>query len=107
MSYDISDRLQQISHQLTEVSAHLDAAPVKADTADLMAALKVIEDYYKDDFCHNCDIDFGESPGTTYKTGISLEFYIEADWWHNVSLALRKLNEDLAHKAMLENTDSP
>lgn len=57
---------------------------------ELIDACLTIESYYKT-FCNECDEDWGEKPGTCYNQGVSMEFYIESDWWHDASLALRKL----------------
>jgi hypothetical protein len=59
---------------------------------ELLDALDYIDSYYER-FCGELDEDFGDEPGTTYKDGVSIEFYIEADWWHKVSLILRSLRE--------------
>ena len=62
--------------------------------AKLMEAIRPVDRYYKNDFCKELDKDYGEPEGTTYKDGISLEFYVEAADWHNISLAFRELDND-------------
>ena len=59
--------------------------------AELIHACETIDAHYKT-FCNELDrYDYDQPEGTTYEEGIRLEYQIEADWWHDVSLALRKL----------------
>lgn len=71
----------------------LDKQPSLTAISDLIQACSMIEDYYREEFCPALDREYGDPEGTTYKVGANLEFYIEADWWHEVSLALRRLQE--------------
>jgi len=50
----------------------------------------VIEESYQN-FCNELDENWGDPGGTAYENGVSIEFQIEADWWHDISLILRKL----------------
>lgn len=59
---------------------------------DLVKACEVIDNVYYE-MCGVYDIEDGLSQDTTYNEGVSIEFYIEAEWWHEVSIALRKLKE--------------
>lgn len=86
----LSDRIHHAKHQLNLVLEELAKVPDKSTLVDLFAALENIERHYIE-FCASCDE--GQEPGSTYRDGISLEFYIEADWWHDVSVALRKLKQ--------------
>ena len=61
----------------------------KATMSKLIEACKGIDVFYKE-WCDNLDIEHGDPVGSVYKNGINLEFEIEADWWHDVSLALRE-----------------
>lgn len=61
--------------------------------ADLVEACERVDAYYKQ-WCRELDEETMEDEGTSYRDGISLEFQIEADWWHDISLALRKLRKD-------------
>ena len=87
---EITDALRSMAVTLNDVAIDLDNAPEAAEMRDLFKALKSIDDYYKNEFCKELDETYEETPGTTYKNGISLEFEIEASWWHEVSLILRK-----------------
>lgn len=58
----------------------------------MLQAVRVLDEHYKE-FCNEFDENDGSSEGTTYKQGINIEFYIEADLWHDVSLALRKIDQ--------------
>jgi len=86
-----------IVQKLTNAKAYIDYAidllnetPEKNALAELIQACKALDNYYKE-YCDGIDEDRGESIGTTYNEGISMEFYIEAEAFHDISLALRKL----------------
>lgn len=83
--------IEHAKRLLTTVEEDLKNAPEKADIVELMEACERIDRYYKNRFCVEMDAEYGEDEGTTYEDGISLEFYIEADWWHDISVVLRKL----------------
>jgi len=87
VSYD----LERAQHLIQRAIDDLKEAPEKETIAELLDACEAVDRHYKERFCHECDLDYGEEEGTTYEHGISLEFYIEADWWHDISKAIRKL----------------
>lgn len=68
----------------------LDRDPEKEALLNLVEACEKIDAYYEQ-WCKELDEEIGENEGASYKYGVSLEFQIEADWWHEVSLALRQL----------------
>lgn len=70
----------------------IEKAPQMNAILGLIEACQHIEERYEQ-FCVEQDEDAGDESGTTYKYGVSLEFYIEADDWHRISLQLRKLRE--------------
>lgn len=70
----------------------LEKEPEKGVVNDLIEACQEIDQDYEE-FCSEVDIDCNCSPGDTYKNGVSLEYQIEAEWWHKVSLALRKIEK--------------
>jgi len=86
----LSDRIHHAKHQLNLVLEELAKVPDKSELVDLFEALTNLESRYIE-FCESCDEGQGQELGTTYRDGISLEFYIEAEVWHEVSKALRKL----------------
>jgi len=88
----IKDDIEIAQRYLQKVQKGIEDTPNLEALNELMEALIPIEMHYRD-FCEGCDQDFGDEPGTTYEDGISLEYYIEASWWHEVSLALRKLGK--------------
>jgi hypothetical protein len=92
MAIDTKDYLETAKRYLDAALVDLEQAPDKTAIADLLRAIRSIDNYYKE-WCNEHDEDMGEEPGTTYEEGISCEFYIEADWWHEVSVALRNLNK--------------
>jgi len=78
---------------LKKVKRGIEDTPNLEALNELMEALIPIELHYRDNFCAGCDRDFGDEPGSAYEEGISMEYYIESSWWHDVSLALRKLGK--------------
>ena len=85
----LSDRVHHAKQQLDLVIKELAEVPDKSELFDLFKALDGIEQRYIE-FCDTCDDD---EPGATNRDGISLEFYIEAEEWHKVSIALRNLRK--------------
>lgn len=85
------DDLERAQNLIQRVITDLNEEPEKEALTELLDACESLDRYYKERFCAECDLDYGEEPGTTYEHGISLEFYIEADWWHTISQAIRKL----------------
>jgi len=90
---DIPYELKRAQNIIQQAAKDLESAPEKADIVELIDACERVDLYYKERFCEELDADYEEAEGTTYENGISLEFYIEADWWHDISLALRKLRD--------------
>lgn len=82
--------LKKAKQYLDNVIVKLDEAPEKIEIAELIAACQKLDNYYAD-FCEEIDEEYGDEKGTAYKNGFSLEFYIESDNWHEISLALRRL----------------
>ncbi len=87
----IKSDIETAEQYLNRAKESLDEVPNVEALSELLDALFVIENYYRDRFCPEMDEDFGDDPGTTYEDGANIEFYIEADWWHDVSKAIRKL----------------
>jgi len=83
------DKLKRIKSLTDSILKDIENVPEKAAISNLLKALQLIEDYYKS-WCREHDDDTGDAPGTTYKNGTFIEFYIESDWWHDVSKELRK-----------------
>jgi hypothetical protein len=63
-------------------------------SAELLDAIEALDEHYKE-FCSELDIQDDLEPGTTYNDdcGVPIEFYIEADDWHNISLAFRNMRK--------------
>lgn len=89
---DFKTKLEMANKWLTNAIESLDNLPTEAVIADLIEAVESIDSYYKD-WCDEMDEDNGDEIGTAYENSAYIEFYIEADWWHKVSLALRKIKE--------------
>lgn len=92
---EIERQLEIIKYEADLIKESLNKTPEKAYIADLLKACTALDNYYKQ-WCDEGDEDCGDAKGTTYnsKGGISMEFYIEASDWHQVSLALRKLTNE-------------
>ena len=97
----ILDHIERAQVHLERAVKDLQADEQVGLTADLLRALLALEEQYKE---HTLDLDreHGERPGTAYHEGGNcIEFYIESDAWHEISVALRKWmadNPDWSHK---------
>lgn len=87
---EINERLIFAKNYIDAALKDLNEAPEKNDIAELLYLLKELDAYYKE-WCTEHDEETGEDEGTTYEHGVSLEFYLEAEDMHDISLALRKL----------------
>lgn len=90
MTFKLEQAQRLIDSALTDLKENPEIDAV--DT--LLDACESIDLYYKNRFCKEMDSEYNDPEGTTYEHGISLEFYIEADWWHDVSKALRILRPE-------------
>lgn len=93
MSYGLTDQLEEATRLIQEVAKSLEDSPEheKSQAAKfLIEKCEIIEERYKE-YCEECDDSFGYEPGTSYKEGVNMEFYIESSDWHQISLALRVL----------------
>ncbi len=88
------ENLKTINNQLTNVIKTLEQvnAAKLGLVADLIGACQEIDTEYKD-FCNEIDDENEQEIGITYAKGISVEWQIEADWWHPISKILNKINE--------------
>ena len=89
----MKNELEYARNYIDEVLRRMEKYPEKGAISDLLRAVKSIDLYYEE-FCDQVDEDYGQPEGTTYRDGISIEFYIEAGAWHDISLALRKLEKE-------------
>ena len=65
----------------------------KSALTEVLRGCRDIEEQYKE-FCEQRDAAEGEEKGTNYAQGVNMEFYIEGLSWHDVSLALRRLEKE-------------
>lgn len=86
-------KLERAKQIIQDSLDDLDSIPETEALSELFDALLVIDSNYRNEYCLNVDAGYNEKPGTTYEDGTCMEFYIESDWWHDVSLALRKLGK--------------
>jgi len=89
---DIEWDLQQVENLLTRIRERIEADEDIGLLAELMETVGVLDERYKE-FCDEIDREDGEEVGSMYNDefGPNIEFYIEADDWHKISLAFRKL----------------
>jgi hypothetical protein len=87
------EKLLAAKTRLDDVISLLEHEPELGAISDLIEACEDIDYYYKHHVCKERDDGDGLVDGTTYKNGMNVEFYIEAEDWHRVSLALRKLRK--------------
>lgn len=94
MIRDIEQHIRTIEGLLAHIRVYLEADKTIGITKELVDALNGFDEIYKE-YCEGIDETNNEEPGTTYNNpyGPNIEFYIEADDWHRVSLALRELNK--------------
>lgn len=90
---EIEDNLIRAKNLIDTSLSDLRSAPEKADISELLDNVQKLDNYYQQ-YCDEIDETAGDEIGSTYRDGISLEFYIEAEWWHDISLAFRKFRRD-------------
>ncbi len=86
------DNLTKAKMLIDEAIGELKSTPEKKIIAELLAACEIIDAHYKE-ACDDIDDALREKQGTAYRDGWNMEYYIESDWWHQVSIQLRKLKE--------------
>lgn len=89
---DMRWNLKQIQRYADSALAELDRTPQQEAIMELMETCQKIDDYYRDYFCE----EFKEMDGDDIynsEGGVNVEFYIEADDWHDISKALRKIKQ--------------
>ena len=89
------DDLETINRVLERVKNALREEENIGLAADLLRALLKLDERYKEVTLEQDNMD-GLPPGTTYHDdyGVPIEFYIEQDDWHDISLALRVWQND-------------
>lgn len=88
-------KLDTIIKLASQCQAKIDGAEILGNNKhiyNLIEKCQQLDVHYKQ-YCDEVDEADDAEPGTTYRDGISIEFYIEADWWHDISLILREMNK--------------
>ena len=88
------DDLKTARRLIHEAINDLENAPRTETVSELLAACERIDEHYKE-CCEEIDIGLHEKKGTAYRDGWNMEYYIESSLWHDVSVQLRKLRDDL------------
>ena len=88
MTFDLELAIRTIEGVIKD----LNNAPEKTAIVKLIKACEAIDRHYFKT-CQQIDEDYGDEPGTAYEGGFNMEYYIEGDWWQEVSEALRELRE--------------
>ena len=68
-------------------------SPEQSAIVELIRACEGIDRHYKKT-CEQIDLDNNDPAGTAYEYGFNMEYYIESDWWQEISEALRVLRKD-------------
>ena len=86
----LMEELEIVDRVLERVKNTLKAEEQVSLSTDLLRALLSLEERYKEVTLEQDAMD-DLPPGTTYHDdyGVPIEFYIEQDDWHDISLALR------------------
>lgn len=90
---EIEDMLVRAKNLIDTSLSDLRTTPEKADISELLDQVQKLDNHYKQ-MCDDFDESDGTEIGTTYRDGISIEYQIEAEWWHDISLAFRKFRRD-------------
>lgn len=90
----IKEQLEFANSYINKALNLLEEAPEADALVSLLLRCRALDEYYKQ-WCNDLDNLYGDEPGTAYKEGTSMEFYIESSDWHALSLELRKLEEKL------------
>lgn len=89
---DIDWDVQRIKNLVESLEQRLNRDSTVGLTAEILDTLDLLDQDYME-YCSNLDLERGDEPGTAYNDeyGPNIEYYIEADDWHKISRALRKL----------------
>ena len=102
ISSELKEALIQSQTSLRLALEQLEKTPDVTDSVELLNALEVIDRAYQQ-MCDETDRDYEDDVGSTYEQGTDSEFYIEASWWHDVSVILRKYRPRLPVKQKTNN----
>ena len=89
----IEHRLQYAKNYIDAVLEDLEKTPEKSDIAELLYQVKCLNMGYQE-WCKEMDEERGDPEGTCYEHGVCIEYYMEAEDMHDLSLALRKLENE-------------
>lgn len=93
----ITGRLETVKNLIDVIINQHEKATNVAKNEGILAlveACEVVDRQYKT-MCDELDEEVGDVAGMGYERGISIEFYIEASDWHDISIALRKIKETM------------
>ncbi len=90
---EVEDNLVRAKNLIDMSINDLRTVPEKADISELLDQVQKLDNHYKK-MCEEMDENYEDEIGTTYRDGISIEYQIEAMWWHDISLAFRKFRRD-------------
>ena len=90
----INYNLETAERLIKEARQELKDVPERAALVELINACETLDKHYKK-YCEKIDFVNADEPGTAYKDGFSMEYYIEGDWWQQISEALRVLRKDI------------
>ncbi len=87
----MKEKLVYARDYINSVIRDIENAPQKEAIVDLLKVCQSLDEYYKE-YCDELDVANGDEVGTAYRDDPNVEFYIDTSNWHDISLALRKLN---------------
>lgn len=85
-------RIKQSLQYIEEEIDKIDNAPERSAIVELIESLEDLDESYRM-YCKQLDEEREVEAGTHYTDGVYDDFYIEAELFHEVSLALRKIKE--------------
>lgn len=92
----ITSKLDRAIQLLQESKEDLEKNPKLDVSGALLEMLYAVDDYYKE-WCEEDDDRNDLAKGTTYETGdMNIEFYIEAEWWYEISKHLRRMKNNVS-----------
>jgi len=90
---DVAWELEQAKSLIDRALLRIENAPEVSALITLIEKCESLDAHYKR-ACEEVDLDNGDEIGTAYEGGFSMEYYIESDWWQEISEALRVLRKD-------------
>lgn len=94
ISNQLTNAVQRAVKSLNSVTDHIATLPELGDIDSLMEILEEWDARYKE-YCEDHDTESDNPVGTTYNSscGTNMEYYVESDDMHSLSLVFRNLKQ--------------